>query len=57
MENNIKKLINELIVELQSKKRDFYDCYSTKETLLVREWNKAIDECIDTIKNKSINFE
>lgn len=39
-----------LIKELELKKKDFRECISDKETRLVREWNKAIDECISTAK-------
>ena len=41
-----------LIKELEEKKKSFEDCFSTKEVLSVREWNKAIDECINVVINK-----
>lgn len=41
-----------LIEELEKQKKDYKDCDSTNEVLLVREWNKAVDECINVIANK-----
>ena len=41
-----------LIRELEEKKKSYEDCISTKEVLFVREWNKAIDECINVVVNK-----
>ena len=43
-----------LIKELEEKRNGFEDCFSTEEVLLVREWNKAIDECINVIINKYV---
>jgi hypothetical protein len=39
-----------LIKELETKKKNFYDCFSNEEARLIKEWNKAIDECISTAK-------
>lgn len=41
-----------LIKELEEKKKGYEDCFSTEEVLSVREWNKAIDECINVVINK-----
>lgn len=38
-----------LIKDLEEKKKPYDDCVSSKEVLLVREWNNAINECINTI--------
>ena len=41
----------EIIQELQLKKKSFVNCFSAEEVELIREWNKAIDECINIVKN------
>lgn len=41
-----------LIKELETKKKGFDNCFSTEEVLQIREWNKAVDECINVIINK-----
>ena len=38
-----------IIDELQLKKKNYDDCFSERETVAIREWNKAIDECINAI--------
>lgn len=35
---------------LESKKKGFEDCASSKEVKLNKEWNKAVDECIEVVK-------
>lgn len=41
-----------LIKELEEKKKGFENCFSTEEVLLVRAWNRAIDECINVVIKK-----
>lgn len=41
-----------LIKELEEKRKSFDNCFSTEEVLLVRVWNKAVDECINIVINK-----
>ena len=38
------------IAALESKKKGFEDCASREEVHLNKEWNKAIDECIEVVK-------
>lgn len=38
-----------IIEQLESKKKNYDDCFSSKEAKLVTEWNRAVDECINTI--------
>ena len=35
---------------LESQKKGFEDCVSNKEVQLNKEWNKAVDKCIDSLK-------
>ena len=46
MEDKVWALIN----ELEKKKKDYENCFSSSEAKLIKEWNKAIDECISTAK-------
>lgn len=39
-----------LIKELETKKKNYDDCFSKEEAKLIKEWNKAIDECISAAK-------
>ena len=39
-----------LIKELETKKKDYENCFSSSEAKLIKEWNKTIDECISTAK-------
>ena len=42
--------MEKIIEELENTKKDYYDCFSNEEAIVIREWNKAIDECINIIK-------
>ena len=48
----MKDEVSTLIKELENKKKGFDSCFSTQDVFLVREWNKAIDECINVVINK-----
>lgn len=43
-----------LIKELEEKKKDFENCVSTEEVLFIREWNRAIDECVNVVVKKYV---
>lgn len=43
-------ITKEIIEKLHLKKKDFRECLSNEETKLVREWNKAVNVCIDVVK-------
>lgn len=42
--------IVEIIKELEFKKRNYEECFSSKETKIIKEWNRAIDACINVLK-------
>ena len=44
------EVIERIITEMQSKKKDYEQCFSNKEAKLITQWNKAINECIDIVK-------
>lgn len=41
--------VEEIVNKLESKKKNYYNCYSSKEAKLISQWNKAVEECINTI--------
>lgn len=49
-ENKEYGIAKEIIENLHLKKKDFEECLSNEETKLVREWNKAVNVCIDVVK-------
>lgn len=49
-ENKEYGITREIIENLHLKKKDFEECLSNEETKLVREWNNAVDACIDVAK-------
>ena len=40
---------------LESQKKGFEDCVSNKEVQLNKEWNKAVDMCIEKISGEKEN--
>ena len=48
-------LISRIINILESQKKGFKDCISKQEVQLNREWNKAIEACIEAVKAGGVN--
>lgn len=50
VENYLANIKLATIKVLESKKKGFKDCISKQEVQLNREWNKAIEACIEAVK-------
>jgi len=55
VENYLANIKLATIKVLESKKKGFKDCISKQEVQLNREWNKAIEACIETVKAGGVN--